>query len=64
MYDQHIRAMTTTKNRSLVGRVGRKAFVRDKGPAHTKKKFANRYLISKKRFEYIELPAKLLNLTK
>jgi len=64
MYDQHIRAMTTTKNRSLVGRVGRKAFVRDRGLAHTKKILVNRYLISKKRFEHIELPAQLLNLTK
>jgi len=29
--------MTTTRHRSLVERGGRKAFVRDKGLAHTKK---------------------------
>jgi len=30
--------MTTTRHRSLVERAGRKAFVRDKGLAHKKKK--------------------------
>jgi len=51
MHDQHTRGTATTRHRSLVGRGGRKAFVRDK----------DRDLNSKKRFEEIELPAKLLD---
>jgi len=35
MYNQHTRGMATTRHRSLVERGGRKAFVRDKGLAHT-----------------------------
>jgi hypothetical protein len=35
MYDHHTRGMATTRHRSLVGRGGRKALVRDK--AHTYK---------------------------
>jgi len=38
MYNQHTRGMATTRHRSLVERGGRKAFVRDKGLAHKKKK--------------------------
>jgi len=40
MYNQHTRGITTTRHRSLVERDRRKAFVqlRDKSPAHTKKK--------------------------
>ena len=38
MYNQNTRGMATTRHRSLVERGGRKVFVRDKGPAHTKKK--------------------------
>jgi len=38
MYDQHTPSMATTRHRSLVGRGGRKAFVRDKGLAHTQKR--------------------------
>jgi len=37
MYNQHTRGMATTRHRSLVERGGRKAFVRDKGLAHTQK---------------------------
>jgi len=38
MYGQHTREMATTRHRSLVERGGRRAFVRDKGLAPTKKK--------------------------
>jgi len=38
MHDQHTRGMTTTRHRSLVEKGGRKAFVRDKGLAHTQKR--------------------------
>jgi len=37
MYYQHTRGMATTRHRGLVERGGRKASVRDKGLAHTKK---------------------------
>jgi len=37
MYNQHTRAMATTRLRSLVERGERKAFVRDKGLEHTKR---------------------------
>jgi len=66
MYNQHIRGMATTRHRSLVERGGRKALL-DTLHTHTKK-------IGKKnirknpiftnlnnRFEYVELPAKLLD---
>ena len=36
-YNQHTRGIATTRHRSLVERGGRKAFVRDKGLAHTRK---------------------------
>jgi len=38
MYNQHTRGMATTRHRSLVGRGRRKAFIRDKGLAHKKKR--------------------------
>jgi len=38
MYNQHTRGMATTRHRSLVERGGRKAFVKDKGLAHAKKR--------------------------
>jgi len=38
MYNQHTRGMVKTGHRSLVERGGRKAFVRDKGLAHTQKR--------------------------
>jgi len=38
MYNQHTRGMATIRHRSLVEWGGRKAFVRDKFLAHTKKK--------------------------
>jgi len=37
MYNQHTRGMATTRHKSLVERGGRKAFVTDKGLAHTKR---------------------------
>ena len=37
MYNQHTRGMATNRHRSLVERGRRKAFVRDKGLAHTQK---------------------------
>ena len=59
------RGMATTRRSSLVGRGGRKAFVRDKGLVHTKKKLQkNINLESTKRIEHIELPAKLLDCKK
>jgi len=62
MYDQHTRGMTTTRHRSLVGRGGRKAVVRDKSLAHTKK--MSEHLISRiqeKDLEHIDLAAKPLD---
>jgi len=38
MYNQHTRGIATTRHRSLGETGGRKAFVRDKGLAHKKKK--------------------------
>jgi len=38
MYNQYTRGMAATRPRSLVERGARKAFVRDKGLAHTKRK--------------------------
>ena len=38
MYNQHTRGMATTRHWSLVERSGRKAFVKDKGLAHTQKR--------------------------
>jgi len=63
MYDQHTRGMATTRHRSLVGRGGRKGFLRGKGLVHSKQKLSagkTRYLESKTDFVHIELPAKLL----
>jgi len=37
MYNQHTRDMVITRHRSLVEWGGKKAFVRDKGLAHTQK---------------------------
>ena len=59
MYNQHTRGMATTRHRSLVERGRRKAFVRD---LNKKMSEENRYSwIVRKRFEHIELPAKLLD---
>ena len=41
MYNQHTRGMATTRHRSLIERGGRKAFVKDKGLAHTRKRGKN-----------------------
>ena len=57
--------MATTRHRSLVENGGEKAFVRDKGFAHThnrnEKENPNIHGSKKKEFEHIELPAKLLD---
>jgi len=61
MYNQHTRGMATTRHRSLVERGGRKALLET---LHTpKKKSQNKPILTnlKKRFEHIELPAKLLD---
>jgi len=59
MHDQHTRGIATTRHRNLVGRGGRKAFVRDKGLAHKKKCQQTQYFDSKKEFEHKKLPAEL-----
>jgi len=38
MYNQYTRGIATTRQRSRIERGGRKAFVRDKGLAHTHQK--------------------------
>jgi len=61
MYNQHTRGMETTRHRSLVERGGRKALLKT---LKNKKKNVRKKLIFtnlKKRFEHIELPAKLLD---
>jgi len=61
MYNQHTRGMATTRHRSLVERGGRKALLET---LHTQKKNVRKKPIFtnlKKRFEHIELPAKLLD---
>ena len=59
MYNQHTRGMATTRHRSLIGRSGGRGFVRDR----PKKKFFFQHTDTSdlKRFEQIELQAKLLN---
>ena len=64
MYNQHTKGMATTRHRSLVERGGRKALLetlhthKNKPKKNQKKPiFTNQ----KKRFEHIELPAKLLD---
>jgi len=60
--DQHTRGMATTRQRSLVGRGGVKAFVRHKFLPHKIKKDRKPNISNpKKYFEHIELPAKLLD---
>ena len=54
MYNQHTRRMATTRHRSLVERGGRKALLKTLGKTRYSR-------ISRKRFEHIELPAKLLD---
>jgi hypothetical protein len=69
MNDQHTRGMVTTRHRSLVERGRSKAFVRDKGLAHTqkrKKKSSDKTCFHESKekdspSEHIELPAKLLD---
>jgi len=38
MYNQQTKGMATTRHMSLIERCGRKAFVRDKGLAHTQRR--------------------------
>ena len=60
MYNQHTRGMATAGHRNLVERGGRKALLvtlHKQKECQKKPKFTN----LKKRFEHIELPAKLLN---
>jgi len=65
MYNQHTRGMETTKHRSLVERGGRKALLETLlTHTHAQKKNVQKKPIFtnlKKRFEHIELPAKLLD---
>jgi len=42
MYNQHTSGMATTRHRSLAERGGRRAFVTDKGLAHTNKRKENK----------------------
>ena len=61
MYNQHTRGMAKTRHRSLVERGGRKAL---RETLHPQKKIVRKNPIFtklKKRFEHIELPAKLLD---
>jgi len=61
MYNQHTRGMETTRHRSLVEKGGRKALLEN---LHTQKKNVRkkpRFSNLKKRFEHIELAAKLLD---
>ena len=65
MYNQHTRGTATTRHRSLVERGGRKALLE---ALHTHKKIRKKnvrnnpiFTNPKKRFEHIELPAKLLD---
>jgi len=65
MYNQHIRGMETTRHRSLVERGRRKALLETLHThTHSKQKYVRKKPIFtnlKKRFEHIELPAKLLD---
>jgi len=62
MYNQHTIGMLTTRHRSLVERGGRKALL-ETLHTHTKEKIQEKPIFTnlKKRFEHIELPAKLLD---
>ena len=59
MYNQHTRGMETTRHRSLIERGGKKALLETFKKRNIRKNpiFTN----LKKRFEHIELPAKLLD---
>jgi len=62
IYNQHTRGMVTTRHRSLVERRGRKALL-ETLHTHTKKIHQEKPIFTnlQKRFEHIELPAKLLD---
>ena len=66
VYNQQTRRMATTGQRNLVERGERNSFVKDNGLAHTQKRKEQKIVretrysqIYNKRFEHIELPAKL-----
>ena len=61
VYNQHTRGMATTRHRSLVGRSGGRGFVRDRPSKKKEKKIQHTDISNLKRFEQIELQAKLLN---
>jgi len=62
MYSQHTRGMETTRHRSLVGRGGRKALLETLHTHQKKMSEKNQYSrIQRRRFEHIELQAKLLD---
>jgi len=67
MYDEHTRAISTTSHRSLYGRSGKKALLETKA-LHTQNKTLKKHIrqtniheSENKRFERMELPAKLLD---
>jgi len=66
MYNQHTKGMATTRHRSPVEKGGRKALL-ETLHTHKKKKQEKKYQKKtiftnlKKRFDHIELPAKLLD---
>ena len=60
MYNQHTRGMATTRHRSLVGRSEGRGCVRDR-PSNFFLFFQHTDISNLKRFEQIELQAKLLN---
>jgi len=59
MYNQHTRGMATTRHKSLVGRSGGRGFVGDRPSKNKKNQHTD--ISNLKRFEQIELQAKLLN---
>jgi len=63
MYNQHTRGMSTTRHRSLVERGRRKALLETLHTHTQKNKCLTKPIFAhlKKRFEHIELPAKLLD---
>jgi len=58
MYNQHARGIATTRHRSLDESGGRKAFVRDKGLAHTPKRGKKRERIVRKNLMFTNLKTK------
>jgi len=61
MYNQHTTGMATTRHRSAVERGGRKGLLETLHTHKKKNKKNSIFTNLKKRFEHIELPAKLLD---